>query len=111
MKKAIDAVKKSLLVRFSALALLFLLRWQIVQLVAWAMMLPRYMLAHGPGNGWRMTFDGAHPCAICRAIEAGGMLEQRILSVLSSHPSLLLIPALVIMAGPSLGRRIHQVFS
>ena len=40
----------------------------MLQCVAWIKMLATYSQAEGVQEGLKMTFDGEHPCAMCRMI-------------------------------------------
>lgn len=83
-------MKRTLLVQILVLLAVYLFRWQLLQVVAWISMFARYGSEHGLVQGWRMTFSGDYPCAICRAVaEADGALWP----ILATTPSLLLIPA------------------
>lgn len=42
--------------------------WGVMQAIAWARMLVDYSAQRGLLDGVRTTFDGRHPCAMCRAI-------------------------------------------
>jgi len=48
----------------------------VLQLVAWGGMLIDYGAEFGLVEGARRTFDGAHPCDLCRAIEADRESER-----------------------------------
>jgi hypothetical protein len=43
--------------------------WAVLQTAAWTGMLADYGRSHGLEKAVSMTFDGAHPCAMCRKIE------------------------------------------
>ncbi len=81
-----------------------ILRWQLLQLIAWASMFVRYSWSHGMIDGWRMTFDGNHPCAICHTVAAGSSAQAAVIGTLASHPSLLLLPAALLLAAPPVFR-------
>lgn len=93
-------MKNKRIVSAGILSGVFLLRWQILQLIAWATMLARYSWTHGVRDGWAMTFDGSHPCAICHAVASGTQAEAWFFGMLSSTPSLLLVPAACLLAIP-----------
>ncbi|GAA5480158.1 hypothetical protein [Haloferula helveola] len=42
----------------------------VLQCIAWANMLVSYSAEGGLMEGARMTFDGEHPCGMCKAISA-----------------------------------------
>lgn len=44
--------------------------WAALQTAAWVGMIADYGRSHGVGKAVVMTFDGDHPCAMCRKIEA-----------------------------------------
>ena len=56
------------------------LRWQILQAVAWITMLVSYSLEHGLSRAWQMTFSGEHPCPICHLVKLGTSLEPAVMS-------------------------------
>jgi hypothetical protein len=43
-------------------------QWALLQTAAWAGMLADYGSAYGIRKAVEMTFDGEHPCAMCRKI-------------------------------------------
>ena len=96
---------------FNPLILLtvFFLRWQLLQLIAWGTMLIRYSFEEGLAQGWRMTFDGNHPCAICHAVSSGSQAEAAVLGALASHPSLLLLPAALILFSINIVCRTNRI--
>lgn len=52
--------------------------WAVLQTVAWARMIVDY--THDSGSlrqGVAETFDGAHPCELCRKISSGIVRETR----------------------------------
>ena len=64
---------------FGALALLQLLggHWAVLQTTAWMGMLVQYSQQAGLKAGLAQTFDGEHPCAVCKAIQDGKKHEQK----------------------------------
>jgi hypothetical protein len=50
--------------------------WGILQGVAWAKMLADYSSESGWVEGARKTFDGKHPCDLCRSIAASKEQES-----------------------------------
>jgi hypothetical protein len=62
-----------------SLALLQLLggHWAILQVGAWAGMAVSYTQQAGLMCGLSQTFDGEHPCAMCKAIQDGQKQEQK----------------------------------
>ena len=51
--------------------------WAILQMGAWAGMVVSYSQQCGVISGISQTFDGEHPCPICKAIEDGKKGEQK----------------------------------
>jgi hypothetical protein len=64
---------------FCSLAFLQLLggHWAILQVGAWASMAVSYSQQGGFIAGLSKTFDGEHPCPICKAIQDGKKHEQK----------------------------------
>jgi hypothetical protein len=64
---------------FGALALLQLLggHWAVLQTGAWMGMIVQYSQQAGLKAGLARTFDGEHPCAVCKAIQDGKKHEQK----------------------------------
>lgn len=50
---------------------LWLLRWPLVQLIAWVCMIARYSIDHGIVRGAEMTFNGEYPCGLCYMARVG----------------------------------------
>lgn len=53
------------------------LHWTALQTFAWARMLLQYSRSVPLRTAVAMTFDGRHPCAICRAIRQGRQSEPK----------------------------------
>ena len=72
---------------FCSLAFLQLLggHWAILQAGAWAGMAVSYSEQGGLICGLSQTFDGEHPCPICKAIQEGQKQEQKKAPLLSSE--------------------------
>ena len=51
--------------------------WGVLQGIACAKMLFEYSQADGIGDGIVKTFDGEHPCEMCKAISKGRETEKR----------------------------------
>jgi hypothetical protein len=51
--------------------------WAMLQTVAWAGMLARNLQRTNLAQAVSDTFDGNHPCAMCKAIKAGRETEQQ----------------------------------
>ncbi len=49
--------------------------WGALQVVAWARMIVDYSAQDGLVSGAAKTFDGAHPCCLCKAIAEGKKQE------------------------------------
>jgi hypothetical protein len=64
---------------FCSLAFLPLLggHWSVLQVGAWAGMVVTYSHRVGLIAGLSQTFDGGHPCPICKAIQKGKKEEQK----------------------------------
>jgi hypothetical protein len=57
--------------------------WMLVQGVAWVNMAVTYSLDEGSvGRGLVKTFDGEHPCQLCKAVAKGKQSEKKPLSPL-----------------------------
>lgn len=57
--------------------------WGVMQTVAWAKMLADYSAQDGLVEGAKKTFDGDHPCCMCKAIETakkqqGGTHDKKV---------------------------------
>ncbi|VVM07449.1 hypothetical protein MAMC_01609 [Methylacidimicrobium cyclopophantes] len=50
--------------------------WLFWQGAAWAGMLVRYAQSYGMETGLTMTFDGKHPCQICKKVVKGKSKEE-----------------------------------
>ena len=72
---------------FCSLAFLQLLggHWAILQAGAWAGMVVSYSQQAGLMAGVSQTFDGEHPCPVCKAIQDGQKQEQKKAPLLSSE--------------------------
>lgn len=79
---------------------LILLKWQIVQVFAWTMMILRYSLSHGIREAMQMTFSGEYPCSLCLLKKEGVELEVELLSFILSHPLFLVLPMTVVLFLP-----------
>jgi hypothetical protein len=51
--------------------------WGVMQLVAWSKMIVDYSAQDGIVEGAKKTFDGEHPCCMCKAIAEGKKQESR----------------------------------
>jgi hypothetical protein len=51
--------------------------WAVLQSVAWTGMLVTYVKQAGISQGISMTFDGRHPCCLCKAIQKGKAEERK----------------------------------
>jgi hypothetical protein len=59
------------------------LHWAALQTVAWTTMLADNLRQHSLTEAVSQTFDGQHPCCLCKAIAAGKQSEKK--TVLSFH--------------------------
>ena len=50
--------------------------WGVMQMVAWANMIVDYSAQDGLVEGAKKTFDGEHPCCMCKAIAEGKKQES-----------------------------------
>lgn len=53
------------------------LHWAVLQTVAWAGMLVAYSKDATASEAISKTFDGQHPCPLCKAIEQGRQQEKK----------------------------------
>lgn len=53
------------------------LHWALLQSVAWTAMLADNLSSHSLSVSVERTFDGKHPCPLCRAIAAGKKSEKK----------------------------------
>jgi hypothetical protein len=51
--------------------------WILLQTVAWTTMLADNLHGHSFTEAMTHTFDGQHPCCLCKAIAAGKKSEQK----------------------------------
>jgi hypothetical protein len=51
--------------------------WGVMQVVAWTNMIVDYSAQDGLIEGAKKTFDGEHPCCMCKAIEEGKKQESQ----------------------------------
>ena len=51
--------------------------WAFLQTVAWTGMLYTYSKQAGFAQAVSMTFDGEHPCSLCKAIQEGKAEERQ----------------------------------
>jgi hypothetical protein len=51
--------------------------WALLQTVAWTAMLADNLCTQSVKEAVKKTFDGNHPCPICKAIAAGKQSEKR----------------------------------
>jgi hypothetical protein len=64
---------------FCSLALLQILggHWAFLQTGAWIGMIVQYSQQGGLKSGLAQTFDGEHPCPVCKAVQDGQKQEQK----------------------------------
>ncbi len=62
-----------------ALALAFSigLHWEFLQSVAWVGMVVKYSERTGIAEALEKTFDGKHPCALCKVVAEGKKSEKK----------------------------------
>ena len=53
------------------------LHWALLQTVAWSNMLAHNLQRGSIAEAWTKTFDGKHPCELCKQIAAGKKAEKR----------------------------------
>ncbi len=51
--------------------------WALMQSVAWVRMAVSYSMSTPLREALRMTFDGRHPCQLCKAVQAGKNSERK----------------------------------
>jgi hypothetical protein len=51
--------------------------WAVLQSVAWTTMFADNLRTHSAAEAVAQTFDGKHPCSLCKAIAAGKKSEKR----------------------------------
>src|ERR1700733_4417161 len=51
--------------------------WVLLQTVAWTTMLANNLYTHSVKEAVTETFDGNHPCPLCKAIAAGKQSEKK----------------------------------
>ena len=52
-------------------------QWAALQSVAWTTMLADNLRTHSLAEAVKQTFDGQHPCSLCKAIAAGKKSEKK----------------------------------
>jgi hypothetical protein len=52
-------------------------QWAVLQTVAWTAMLAENLQSCSVQTAVEKTFDGRHPCCLCKAIAAGKKSEQK----------------------------------
>jgi len=71
------------IVRFGKIAVVFALiatlgaHWALLQTVAWTTMLANNLCSQPLSEAVAHTFDGQHPCPLCKAIAAGKKSEKK----------------------------------
>jgi hypothetical protein len=51
--------------------------WAVLQSAAWAGMLVSYSRGATVQEAWSKTFDGQHPCKLCRIVKTGQASEKK----------------------------------
>lgn len=67
-------------VKFATVLMLVLslgLHWTLLQTVAWTTMLANNLRTHSVAEAMSDTFDGKHPCCLCKTIAAGKKSEKK----------------------------------
>lgn len=59
-----------------ALVLSLGLHWTVLQSAAWVGMVVAYSKDASLGEALEKTFDGAHPCPLCKMVESGSKSDQ-----------------------------------
>jgi hypothetical protein len=59
--------------------------WALLQTVAWTTMIADNLCTHSVKEAVTETFDGRHPCPLCRAIAAGKQSEKKTEFLLQSQ--------------------------
>jgi hypothetical protein len=59
------------------LVLLLGLHWALLQTVAWTGMIVSYSQGTSFQEAIRLTFDGKHPCCLCKAVKQGRSQEKQ----------------------------------
>ncbi|MGH7976949.1 MAG: hypothetical protein ACREC8_09835 [Limisphaerales bacterium] len=52
-------------------------QWALLQTVAWTTMLADHLCTQSVTEAVAQTFDGKHPCELCKAIAAGKQSEKK----------------------------------
>ena len=60
-----------------ALVLTTGLHWAALQTVAWSAMLANHLRTQSVAESVTQTFDGRHPCCLCKAIAAAKQTEKK----------------------------------
>ena len=60
-----------------ALVLMTGLHWAAQQTVAWSTMLANHLRTQSVEESMAQTFDGLHPCSLCKAIAAAKQTEKK----------------------------------
>jgi hypothetical protein len=61
----------------AALAFSIGLHWELLQSVAWVGMVVNYSQSDGVEQALEKTFDGKHPCALCKVVAEGKKSEKK----------------------------------
>jgi len=67
----------SKLLLVAALAISIGLHWALLQSVAWVSMVVSYAQSAPLGEALSKTFDGQHPCKICKVVKEGKKSEKQ----------------------------------
>ena len=79
IKPTFSAVTRRIFQLGVALALIIAVggHWAILQSVAWVGMTINYAKETSLTHALKMTFDGQHPCKLCKVVEQGKKAEQK----------------------------------
>lgn len=75
MWRVLGRIQKGLIV--SLLVLVIGGHWALLQGAAWAGMLLSYSRGTTITEAWSKTFDGKHPCKLCKTVRAGKAAEKK----------------------------------
>jgi hypothetical protein len=70
-------VRFSKIIFIFALAAMLVSHWAVLQTVAWTTMLADNLHSNSLHEALVKTFDGNHPCCLCKAINTGRKAEQK----------------------------------
>lgn len=80
---ALSDYARTVFVRFGHILLIIALlgatggHWAVLQTIAWADMLANNLQTESVGEAITKTFNGAHPCKLCKQISSGKQTEKK----------------------------------